>query len=94
VQNLKLRLVTVGGSHEVTRSRITVKVPSVTSGRGLASGRCHICRSLAPVEHLLAIGHWVCVECQVRFMNRGAKFMKAMCEGESLDCCGPIARLG
>lgn len=62
--------------------------------RGQVMGRCHICRNLAPVELLVALEHWICIECQDRFLGRGVEFVRDMLKGESLDCCGPIARIG
>lgn len=72
----------------------SAKQMAPTPRRGVVPGRCHICRDLTSVEHLIAVGHWVCLGCQDRFMDRGAEFMRDLCRGESLDCCGPIARLG
>ncbi len=96
MQDLQLSLVEVTGGHNHAVANLDrgKDKPKVGCHRGLAAGRCHICRDLAPVEHILAIGHWVCLDCQNRLMGRGVEFMRAMVQGESLDCCGPIARLG
>jgi hypothetical protein len=97
MRDLELRLeASRGYTHALKPRPASGSILNLTAkaSGGLAAGRCHICRDLAPVEHILAVGHWVCLRCQDRFLSRGLAFMEAMCRGESLDCCGPIARLG
>lgn len=64
--------------------------------RGPVIGHCHICKGLEPIEYCDLCKHWMCIDCKAKLFPRGLAAVKALIAqftGETLDCCGPVAKV-